>query len=55
MKKEGTEKQIAVLKKLRDQLGLNRTEFSRKLNIPLRTLEEWESGNRRCLYRITEY
>lgn len=27
-------------------LGMNRTAFSRYMNIPLRTLEEWEAGRR---------
>ena len=27
-------------------LGMNRTEFSRYMDIPLRTLEEWEAGRR---------
>lgn len=27
-------------------LGLNRTEFSQYIGIPLRTLEEWEAGRR---------
>lgn len=45
--KEGTEKQIDTLKKLRNRLGINRTEFSRKLGIPLRTVEQWEAGDRK--------
>ncbi|WP_458459912.1 helix-turn-helix domain-containing protein, partial [Pseudobutyrivibrio sp.] len=42
-----TEKQVETLKKLRAKLGLNRTEFSKLVGIPLRTLEEWEAGNRK--------
>ena len=42
-----TEKQIDTLKKLRAKLGLNRTDFSKLVGIPLRTLEEWEAGNRK--------
>ena len=45
-KKEQLEKQINRLKKIRDDLGMNRTEFSRYIGIPLRTLEEWEAGRR---------
>ena len=45
-KKEQLEKQIHKLKKMREDLGMNRTEFSRYVGIPLRTLEEWEAGRR---------
>ena len=45
-KKEQLEKQINKLKKMRDDLGMNRTEFSHYVGIPLRTLEEWEAGRR---------
>ncbi len=46
-KKEQLEKQISILKKIREDLGMNRTEFSHYIDIPLRTLEEWEAGRRR--------
>ena len=45
-KKEQLEKQIYKLKKIREELGMNRTDFSRYVGIPLRTLEEWEAGRR---------
>ena len=45
-KKESIEKQIHTLKGIREILGMNRTEFSRYMDIPLRTLEEWEAGRR---------
>ena len=45
-KKENIEKQIRTLKEVRDILDVNRTEFSRYMDIPLRTLEEWEAGRR---------
>lgn len=45
-KKEQVERQIIRLKKIREGLGLNRTEFSQYIGIPLRTLEEWEAGRR---------
>ncbi len=45
-KKESIEKQIDTLKGIREILGMNRTEFSRYMDIPLRTLEEWEAGRR---------
>ena len=47
MKKEGTERQITAIKQLRAKLNMNRTKFSKEIGIPLRTLEEWESGNRK--------
>lgn len=45
-KKEQLKKQIKVLLETREQLGMNRTEFSHYMDIPLRTLEEWEAGRR---------
>ena len=45
-KKEQLEKQIYKLKKIREELGMNRTDFSRYVGIPLRTMEEWEAGRR---------
>lgn len=45
-RKEQLEKQINRLKKIREELGMNRTEFSNYIGIPLRTLEEWEAGRR---------
>lgn len=46
-KKEQLEKQIERLKKIRSDLGMNRTEFSYYIGIPLRTIEEWEAGRRK--------
>lgn len=31
---------------MRSDLGISRAEFSRRYNIPVRTLEAWESGDR---------
>lgn len=45
-KKERIEKQIGTLKGIREMLDMNRTVFSRYMDIPLRTLEEWEAGRR---------
>lgn len=45
--KEGIEKQIDTLKRTREMLGMNRKEFSRYMEIPLRTIEEWEAGRRK--------
>ena len=46
-KKESIERQICTLKEIREMLNMNRTEFSRYMDIPLRTLEEWEAGRRK--------
>ena len=32
--------------RIRRILGISRAEFSRRYHIPIRTLEEWEYGNR---------
>lgn len=45
-RKEQIETQISKLKNMREELGMNRTEFSNYVGIPLRTLEEWEAGRR---------
>ena len=45
-KKDQLEKQISSLKRMREEQGMNRTEFSQYIGIPLRTLEEWEAGRR---------
>ena len=41
------DEQIEILKKIRKDAGMNRREFSDYMGIPLRTLEEWESGRRK--------
>ena len=45
-KKDKLEIQIERLKEIRADLGMNRTEFSHYVDIPLRTLEDWEAGRR---------
>ena len=35
-----------IIKKLREQTGMNRREFSEYTKIPVRTLEDWEAGKR---------
>lgn len=39
--------QAEAVRALRKITGLNRTEFAKAQGIPLRTLEEWESGRRK--------
>lgn len=34
------------IKEMRDRTGMNRREFSEYTKIPIRTLEDWESGKR---------
>lgn len=46
-KKEELKNQIETLKNIRADLGLNRKQFSEYMDIPLRTLEEWEAGRRK--------
>jgi DNA-binding transcriptional regulator YiaG len=46
-KNERIQHQIEVMKKNRELAGMNRREFSDYMDIPLRTLEEWEAGRRK--------
>ena len=39
--------QVDEVKELRKLGGLNRKQFSERIEIPLRTLEEWEAGRRK--------
>ena len=46
------------IKKIREQTGLSRTDFSIHIGIPLRTIEDWEAGRRRppeYIPRLIEY
>lgn len=36
------------IKKIRSYTGLSQAKFSQKYNIPTRTVENWESGSRKC-------
>ena len=36
------------IKKKREELGWSRAKFSREFEIPLRTVEGWELGERTC-------
>ena len=46
-KKEELKNQIETLKNIRTDVGLNRRQFSEYMDIPIRTLEEWEAGRRK--------
>ena len=37
-----------TITEMRKHLNVSRAEFSRKYNIPVRTLENWESGKSKC-------
>lgn len=46
------------IKELRDSVGLTRKEFSEHVDIPVRTLEDWEAGRRtppEYIPRLIEY
>ena len=52
-----TDCQIKI-KKLRESTGMNRKEFCEYLNIPYRTVTEWERGTRNApeyLVRLMDY
>ena len=54
---EMTECQI-VIKRLREESGMNRKEFCAYFNIPYRTVTEWERGTRNApeyLLRLLAY
>lgn len=45
-------------KELRKQSGMNLTQFSKYFNIPYRTIQNWERGERQCpeyLLDLMEY
>ena len=46
------------IRKIREQTGLSRKDFSMHIGIPLRTIEDWEAGRRRppeYIPRLIEY
>lgn len=46
------------IKKIREQTGLSRKDFSTHIGIPLRTIEDWETGRRKppeYIPRLIEY
>ena len=47
-----------ILKELRKETGMNRVDFARYFDIPYRTVQDWELGNRKIpeyLLRLMEY
>ena len=46
------------IRRLREQTGMTRKDFSMHIGIPLRTIEDWEAGRRRppeYIPRLIEY
>ena len=46
------------IRKLREQTGMTRKDFSIHIGIPLRTIEDWEAGRRKppeYIPRLIEY
>lgn len=46
------------IRKIREQTGLSRKDFSIHIGIPLRTIEDWEAGRRKppeYIPRLIEY
>ena len=43
-----------TISEMRERLKVSRAEFSRRYNIPIRTLENWESGKSKCPYYVRQ-
>lgn len=39
---------MKTIKEIRDSVGLSQAKFAAALNIPLRTMQSWEIGERSC-------
>lgn len=39
---------MKTIKEIREYSGLSQAKFSEKYGIPKRTIENWESGSRKC-------
>lgn len=49
---------ISDIKTLREKYNLSRKQFTEIFEIPYRTLQDWELGNRKCpeyLLKLIEY
>ena len=47
-----------AIKKMREELGMNRREFCEYFGIPYRTVQDWEAGKRTMpdyVYRLMAY
>ena len=45
---------MQTIREIRDITGLSRSAFCEMLNIPRRTLEKWEMGERSCPEYVVE-
>jgi DNA-binding transcriptional regulator YiaG len=45
---------MATIKELREKTGLTQKAFSERLNIPHRTVQNWEGGQRQCPEYVVE-
>lgn len=43
-----------TIKEIRASTGLSQSKFAAALNIPLRTLQKWETGERSCPEYVIE-
>lgn len=58
MSSDSLENQISELKRIRIMTGLNRTQFCKNYGIPLRSMEQWEAGQRKMpdyVLRLLKY
>lgn len=47
-----------TIKEIRGLTGISQADFSKKYGIPKRTIESWETGDRKCpeyVIRLLEY
>ena len=45
---------MQTIKDIRLSTGLSQSQFSAALNIPIRSLQDWEQGNRKCPEYVAE-
>ena len=43
-----------TVKEIRESVGLSQSKFASALNIPVRTLQKWETGERSCPEYVVE-
>ena len=43
-----------TIKEIRTSTGLSQAKFGKMLNIPLRTIQDWEQGARQCPAYVLE-
>lgn len=49
---------LPTIKELRESVRMNKTQFAEHLEIPYRSIQNWESGVRQCpdyVIRLIEY